>query len=118
VPGQEELSRELSHDLSREELEAANAELRRRVELAEATIDELRAEALVRRAQVRALAEELPVVMSRSAMLRAMAADARRHPDIAAVVRRGVRKLGRAPRKAARMVLGPLKKLRNPRAGA
>jgi uncharacterized protein (DUF1501 family) len=86
------------------QLREANAELRRRVEAAEQLIDELRAEALARRAEVRSLAEELPIAMSRHALIMAMLRDVRRHPDKLGVARRGVRKLGRAPRKAARVL--------------
>ncbi len=81
-----------------------NAELRRRLELAEATIDELRVEALARRTEVRQLAEALPTAMSRHALLRSMAADVKNHPAKAAVAKRGVAKLGRAPRKAMRVM--------------
>jgi hypothetical protein len=84
-------------------LRAENAELRRRVEAAEALIDELRAEALARRAEVRTLAEALPLAMSRHALVRAMLHDVRHHPDKAGVATRAVRKLGRAPRKAVRI---------------
>jgi hypothetical protein len=92
--------------LDREELVALVTELRRRADLAETSIDELRSEALDRRAEVRALAEALPVVMSRSALLRSMASDAWHHPDKPGVLRRGVRKLARAPRKALRVLRG------------
>lgn len=88
--------------LSRDELAELARELRRRVEAAEAAIDELRAEALARRAEVRALAEELPTVMSRQAVLRSMLADVLHHPDKAGVARRGARKLARAPLALAR----------------
>ncbi len=88
-----------------ERLTAENAELRRRVEAAEAAIATLRAEALQRRADVRSLAEGLPQVMSRRTVARALVRDAGRHPDKAGVATRAVRKLGRAPRKAVRIVL-------------
>ena len=83
-----------------------NTELRRRVEAAEQVIEELRAQALQRRAEVRALAEALPKAMSRHALVRGMLHDVRHHPDKGGVLKRGVRKLGRAPRKAARIILG------------
>jgi chromosome segregation ATPase len=83
-----------------------NAELRRRVVAADAAIAELRAEALGRRAEVRALAEALPTAVSRRAVLRAMLRDVRHHPDPLGVATRGIRKLGRAPGKLARIVMG------------
>jgi hypothetical protein len=83
-----------------------NTELRRRVEAAEQVIGELRAEALQRRAEVRAMAEALPTAMSRHALVKGMLRDVRHHPDKGGVLRRGLRKLGRAPRKALRIVLG------------
>jgi len=85
-------------------LRAENAELRRRVELAEHEIQQLRTEALQRRAEVRSLAEAFPAAMSRHALVTGMLRDVRHHPDKAGAFRRGVRKLGRAPRKAARLV--------------
>jgi chromosome segregation ATPase len=85
-------------------LEAENAELRRRIGLAQEQIDVLRAEALERRAEVRSLAEALPTAMSRHALVTGMLHDVRHHPDKAGVVRRGIRKLSRAPRKAARLL--------------
>lgn len=54
-----------------------NAELRRRVEAAEALIAELREEALVRRREVRSLVEAMPAATSRKALLRALAGDLR-----------------------------------------
>jgi hypothetical protein len=92
-----------SDDLER--LAQENAELRRRVELAEAAIDELRREAVGRRSEVRRLAEELPLAMSRHALVRSMLRDVRHHPDKRGVAGRAVRKLGRAPRKAVRLAL-------------
>jgi hypothetical protein len=92
--------------LDRDELVALVVELRRRVDLADTCIDQLRHEALERRAEVRALTEALPVAVSRSTLLRSMARDVWRHPDKAGVLRRGVRKLARAPRKALRVLRG------------
>lgn len=89
-------------DTKLEELTAENTELRRRVEAAEATIDELRAEALERRSEIRAMAEQLPAAMSRHALVRQMLDDARHHPDKAGVARRGARKA----RREIRRVLG------------
>jgi len=86
-------------------LQAENAELRRRVELAETAITTLREESLARRAEVRAMAEALPAEISRRALVRTMIDDAVHHPDKAGVVRRGVRKVGRAPAKAVRIVI-------------
>jgi hypothetical protein len=85
---------------------AENAELRQRVEAAEAAIAALRTEALARRAEVRAMAEALPAEISRRTLVRTMFTDALHHPDKAGVVRRGARKLGRAPAKAVRIVTG------------
>ena len=86
-------------------LSAENAELRRRVDTAEQQIATLRDEALARRAEVRAMAEALPTAMSRHALVTGMLRDVRHHPDKAGVFGRAIRKLGRAPRKAARLVL-------------
>ena len=96
-----------SDDIDR--LRDENAELRRRIELAQTTIDQLRTEAMDRRAEVRALAEALPTAMSRHALVRQMIRDARHHPDKRGVLARAIRKLGRAPRKAARLVLGKVR---------
>ena len=87
-----------------DDLNAENAELRRRVQLAEQQIDTLRTEALQRRAEVRAMAEALPTAMSRHALVTGMLHDVRHHPDKAGVFGRAMRKLARAPRKAVRMV--------------
>jgi hypothetical protein len=89
-----------------EQLRAENIELRRRVEVAEAALDELRAGALARRAEIRRMAEALPAEMSRNALLRAALLDARDHPDKLGVVKRSLRKLGRAPAKAYRRATG------------
>jgi hypothetical protein len=90
-------------------LQAENAELRHRVELAERELTRLRAEALERRAEVRTLAEAFPAAMSRHALVTGMLRDVRRHPDKKGVVVRAVRKLGRAPRKAVRLVRARLR---------
>jgi hypothetical protein len=89
-----------------EALRAENAELRRRVEIAEAAISELREGALARRAEVRTMAEALPAEVSRHALIRATLRDAVRHPDKRGVARRALRKLGRAPVKAYRIAVG------------
>ena len=93
-----------SADLDR--LQAENAELRRRIAVAASTIEELRRESLARRAEVRRLTEALPSAMSRHALVREMLRDVRHHPDKAGALRRAVRKLGRALRKALRLALG------------
>lgn len=86
-------------------LTAENAELHRRVVAAEEQIATLRTEALARRAEIRAMAEALPTAMSRHALVTGMLRDVRHHPDKSGVISRAVRKLGRAPRKAVRVVL-------------
>jgi hypothetical protein len=83
-------------------LRAENDDLRRRVELAEAGIAELRAEALERRQSVRELVADLPVVVSRKTLLKQMASDAIHHPDKAGVVRRIAAKLARGARKVVK----------------
>jgi hypothetical protein len=85
-------------------LRTENAELRRRVELAETEIARLRADAIERRAEVRSLAEAFPNAMSRHALLRGMLHDLSHHPDKRGAFGRARRKLGRAPRKALRLV--------------
>jgi uncharacterized small protein (DUF1192 family) len=85
-------------------LKAENAELRRRIDVVLDEIEQLRHEALARRAEVRSLAEALPAAMSRHALVTGMLRDVRHHPDKGGVLRRSIRKLGRAPRKAARLV--------------
>lgn len=86
-------------------LRSENAELTRRVELAHQQIDLLRADALLRRSEIRAIAEGLPTAISRHALITGMARELRHHPDKRGVVERAVRKLGRAPRKAVRLIL-------------
>ena len=46
----------------------------------------------------------MPSVVSRRAVLRELVAGAIHHPDKAGVAGRAIRKLGRAPRKALRML--------------
>jgi hypothetical protein len=91
-----------SEDL--EHLRAENAELRRRIDTAQAEIAQLRDESLHRRDEVRALVADLPTVVSRRQVVYTMLQDGVRHPDKAGVVKRAVRKLGRAPRKALRKI--------------
>jgi len=81
--------------LELEELRTENADLRQRVAAAEAAIGELRAEALARRQEVRALVADLPVVMSRKTLLRQVASDVVHHPDKKGVVVRVVNKIRR-----------------------
>lgn len=83
-----------------------NEELRRRVDAANALIQQLRFEAIARRSEVRALAEAFPAAMSRHALVRQMTSDVVHHPDKVGVLRRAIAKLGRAPRKLLRMVRG------------
>jgi hypothetical protein len=59
-------SEELDH------LRSENAELRRRVEIVRAEIDQLRAESLQRRDEVRRLVADVPTVVSRRAVVRQM----------------------------------------------
>ena len=91
-------------------LRSENAELRRRAEATERLIEELRAEALARRVEVRRLAEALPLAMSRHALVRSMLRDVRHHPDKRDVVRRGLRKGGRGVRKVARKLARGVRK--------
>jgi chromosome segregation ATPase len=96
------MATETSDELAR--LRAENDELRRRVDEAERVLSDLKNEALARRAEVRALAEELPAAMSRRAVVSGLLRDLVHHPDKAGVMRRAMAKLGRAPRKLARML--------------
>jgi hypothetical protein len=72
----------------------------------EAELDELQRESEARRTELRALAAELPAVMSRRALLRATVGDLRAAPDKRGILARGVRKLGRAPRALWRRLRG------------
>jgi hypothetical protein len=83
-------------------LRIENDDLRMRVVAAEAAIDELRADALARRQQVRALVADLPVAMSRKTLLRQVVGDVVHHPDKSGVVVRVVNKLRRTVRNAVR----------------
>lgn len=89
-----------------EQLRSENAELRQRLDAVDAVLVELRAEALQRRAEIRAIAEALPAEVSRRALLSASWRDAVRHPDAAGVVRRAGRQAGRMPAKALRRLAG------------
>lgn len=66
------------------------------------TLDELEAEANARRTELRAIAAQLPAVMSRRALGRAVLVDLRRSPNKGAIARRGVSKVVRAPLHAAK----------------
>ena len=59
-------SEELDH------LRSENAELLRRIEIVRAEIDQLRAESLLRRDEVRRLVADLPATVSRKAVIRQM----------------------------------------------
>jgi cell division protein FtsB len=59
-----------SEDL--DHLRSENAELRRRVEIVRAEIDQMRTESLQRRDEVRRLVADLPAVVSRRAVVRQM----------------------------------------------
>ena len=85
-----------------ERLRTENADLRQRVVAAESAISELRADALERRQQVRALVADLPVAMSRKVLLRQVARDAVRHPNKRGVVVRIVNKVRRTVRNTLR----------------
>ena len=85
-----------------EALQLENADLRQLVAAAELAIDELRADAVARRQQVRDLVADLPVVMSRKVLLRQVLSDAIHHPDKKGVVVRGVNKSKRGVSKLVR----------------
>jgi chromosome segregation ATPase len=91
-------SEELDH------LRAENAELRSRIERAQSEIDVLRTESLQRRDEVRRLVADLPAVVSRKSVIREMVREGLHHPDKMGVTGRAIRKLGRAPRKAIRLI--------------
>lgn len=76
-------------------LRVENAALLQRVESAEAAIAELRAEALLRRQQVRELVADLPVAISRKTLLRQIIRDGFKHPDKRGVVTRATNKVRR-----------------------
>ncbi len=87
-----------------EELEAENAELRRRIDLVDSEIEALRAESLQRRQEVRTLAESLPTAESRKVLLTQMANDLRHHPDKKRMAGRAWQKILRGPRKLVRSI--------------
>ena len=57
-----------------------------------------------RRAEMRAVLDDLPAALSRRALVSAVITDARTAPDKGAIVARGLRKLGRMPAAAWRRV--------------
>ncbi len=85
-------------------LRSENAELRRRLDAVRVEIDELRAESLQRRDEVRRLVADLPTVVSRRKVVREMLREGANHPDKSGVVGRALRKLGRGPRKVFRLI--------------
>ena len=94
-------------DLNRarlDELEAENTELRRRINLVDSELNDLRAESLRRRQEVRTLAESLPTAESRKVLLTQMVNDLRHHPDKKRMAGRAWQKLLRGPRKLARSI--------------
>jgi chromosome segregation ATPase len=93
-----------SNDDDNDRLRAENAALRARVESAEQALAALKIEAQERRAEVRSLAADLPAAMSRRAVVAGLLRDVVHHPDKPGVVKRAIAKLGRAPRKLARML--------------
>jgi len=68
----------------------------------EAQLDRLQRESEERRAELRAIAAELPEARSRRQVVATMARDARVNADIGAIVTRAFRKLARAPRAIGR----------------
>jgi hypothetical protein len=75
----------------------------------EAELDALQRESEARRTELRAIAAELPAVLSRRALFTAAARDLRAAPDKGMILRRGLRKLGRAPRALWRRVTGAVR---------
>ena len=69
-----------------ERLRVENETLRARVADAQRSLDELRAEALARRAEVRELVEALPAAMSRRSIVAGLWRDVLHHPDKRGVV--------------------------------
>ena len=65
-------------------------------------LDRLQQESETRRAELRAIAAELPEARSRRVVLTTMARDARANADLGEVVSRLLRKIARAPRAVAR----------------
>lgn len=67
-------------------------------------LDELQRRTAQRRAELAKIAAALPATISRRTVLRSIVADIRQAPNKTDIAGRGLRKLGRAPRKAARLV--------------
>ncbi len=68
----------------------------------EAQLDRLQRESEQRRAELRAIAAELPEARSRRQVVATMARDARVNADVGDIVTRAFRKLARAPRAIGR----------------
>jgi hypothetical protein len=67
-----------------------------------AALDRLEAESNARREELKALAIQIPATISRRALLRSVASDLRHSPNKAAILKRAVTKLARAPLHAAK----------------
>ena len=85
-----------------ERLRVENETLRARVADAQRSLDELRAEALARRAEVRELVEALPAAMSRRSIVAGLWRDVLHHPDKRGVVQTRVHR-GRSVAAQARL---------------
>jgi hypothetical protein len=68
-------------------------------------LDQLHAESVARRAELKSIAEQLPATLSRRALIRSALADLRHAPNKAAIASRGLRKLARAPRSIVRRLM-------------
>jgi len=71
-----------------------------------ARLEALERESDRRRAELQRLAAQLPAAVSRRAVARAALNDVVRAPDKLGIVRRGLRKIGRAPRALWRRLRG------------
>ena len=71
----------------------------------EERLAELAAASDARRAELRAVLDDLPAALSRRALVRSAAVDLRHAPDKADVVRRAVKKVGRSVRGLVERVL-------------
>ena len=72
----------------------------------EEQLDRLQRESAARRAELRAIAAELPEARSRREVVATMARDARANADVGDIVTRAFRKLARAPRAVGRRLRG------------
>jgi hypothetical protein len=70
----------------------------------EARLDALEQASDARRAELRAVLDDLPAALSRRALVAAAITDARSAPDKGAIVTRGLRKIARMPAAAWRRV--------------